>query len=83
MKKKVLAVLLLVGTSILALAGCTTRKPKTEETQKEDEVSDKQNENGQREMQEVDMDDMVCYYGCPNSKRVRKLNTVKKRVFTI
>lgn len=22
--------------------------------------------------------EMVCYYGCPNSKRVKKLNTKKK-----
>ena len=23
--------------------------------------------------------DMVCYYGCPNSKRVKKLQTMKKK----
>ena len=23
-------------------------------------------------------DDVVCYYGCPNSKRVKRLNTAKK-----
>lgn len=85
MKKKILAGILVVSAVALALVGCTVKQSEGESnsvTQNLDEGNDvTQNEdasNGAKplEQQGMEMDD-VCYYGCPNSKRVKKLNTKK------
>lgn len=60
------------AAGILFLAGCKKAGPEPYETDGK-EIWDTQRSD--RNEQNAD----ACYYGCPNSKRVKKLNLLKKR----
>ena len=71
MKKKIIAGLLLVAAAAAVIAGCGLGKNDGESVSQND--ADNQVQETIREEA-----DFVTYYGCPNSKRVKKLNLRKK-----
>ena len=75
MKKKLIAGLLLLCTSVILLAGCNSGKKQSEDPENENVTSTEK-----RPVEKGEPDEIVCYYGCPNSNRVQRLNTQKKRV---
>ena len=64
MKKKIVAIAALMLVAAIGLSGCAETKE-----------SNNSSNSGDLRIGVTDMS----YYGCPNSKRVVKLNTIKKR----
>ena len=76
MKKRILALVALGVVSAVAVAGCTLGKNKTADPnspQAEEEPTDPD------VITDSEEDVFVCYYGCPRSKRLRALNTKKRK----
>ena len=72
MKKKIIAALLLAAAAAAVIAGCGLAGGGEESVSQ----NDADNQQVETKVEEIDF---VTYYGCPNSKRVKKLNLRKKR----
>lgn len=83
MKKKILG-LCMVSAIVMLFCACKANDKGTdkvndmekEASEKVDNIMEKMPENT-TEYENYISD--VCYYGCPNSKRVKKLNLLKRR----
>lgn len=74
MKKKTYKAIAIVMAivSVLGLAACKKTEPVANNGNQEKPIENPNSDSGDDDV--VDYD----YYGCPNSKRVKKLNLVKK-----
>ena len=64
MKKKIIVLLMAIIATICGVFGYSHYNNKEIQTEPNSSI--------------VDPRDIICYYGCPNSNRVKKLNITKK-----